>query len=119
LEPAPQPTDGVSYAPKVSVDAARIRWDAPASAVDRHIRSVTPAPGAWTMIDGARVKIGPVRVEPESLQTAGVEVRKTGVYVGTATTAVRLDQVQPQGKRMMSALDWARGARLGAGTAIG
>lgn len=114
----PQPAEGVSYAPKVSVDSARIRWGSPALAIDRHVRSVTPAPGAWTVIDGSRVKIGPVRMMGESLPQARIDVRKSGVYVGTATTAVRLDQVQPQGKRMMSALDWARGARLGADTVV-
>lgn len=118
VQPVSQSTDGVSYAPKVTVEAARIRWATPALAIDRHIRSVTPAPGAWTTIDGNRIKVGPVEPAVESLPEATVEVRKGGVFVGTATTAVRLDEVQPQGKRMMSALDWARGARLSAETVI-
>lgn len=113
----PQPDDGVSYAPKVSVAAARIRWDQPALAVDRHIRSVTPAPGAWTMIGDLRVKIGPVTLAAETpsgetLKPGEILVRKDGCHIGTSTTAVRLGQVQPQGKKVMSAVDWARGARL-------
>lgn len=108
----PQSVDGISYAPKVEVEAGHIRWDQPALAINRRIRAVTPAPGAWTEVDGKRLKIGPVDMVEEALPEGAIEVRKSGVYVGTATTAVRLNQVQPQGKKLMAALDWARGARL-------
>lgn len=118
VQGVPQNGDGASYAPKVTVDSVRIRWNTPAVAIDRNIRAATPAPGAWTVIGGTRVKVGPVQMTEETLPSASVEVRKTGVYIGTATTAVRLDQIQPQGKRMMSALDWARGARLDAATVV-
>ncbi len=112
LQAVPQPREGVSHAPKVSVESARIRWDQPALAVHRHVRSMTPTPGAWTMIGDLRVKIGPVTLAQESLPPGRIEIRKDGFYVGTSTTAVRLDQVQPQGKKQMAAVDWARGARL-------
>ena len=62
LTAVPQPAEGVSVAPKVTVDDARIRWDLPAHVVDRRIRAVTPNPGAWTMIGDLRVKVGPVTV---------------------------------------------------------
>lgn len=55
LTAAPQPADGHSYAPKITVEAARVRWSDPALAVDRRIRAVTPNPGAWTMIGEQRV----------------------------------------------------------------
>ncbi|WP_067889933.1 methionyl-tRNA formyltransferase [Nocardia vaccinii] len=119
LQAVPQAAEGVSYAPKVDVQAAHVRWDQPALAVNRRIRSVTPAPGAWTEIGGKRIKLGPVELVEEELPPRVIEVRKSGVFVGTATTAVRLDQIQPPGKRMMSALDWARGARLEPGAVIG
>ncbi|MGW0043996.1 methionyl-tRNA formyltransferase [Rhodococcus sp. NPDC003348] len=117
LTAVPQPVDGVSHAPKVTVESARIRWDAPAQAVDRLVRSVTPAPGAWTQVGELRLKVGPVTpvpdgTLPEPLEAGQFLVRKDGCYVGTATTAVRLSQVQPQGKKLMAAADWARGARL-------
>ncbi|MGW4843416.1 methionyl-tRNA formyltransferase [Nocardia brasiliensis] len=112
LHSVPQPAEGISHAAKVTAEAAHIRWDLPALAIGRRIRAVTPAPGAWTEIGGARLKLGPVELVEEQLPPRTIEVRKAGVFVGTATTAVRLDQVQPQGKRMMAALDWARGARL-------
>jgi len=119
LQAVPQAGEGASYAPKVDAEAGHVRWDQPALAVSRRIRAVTPAPGAWTEIDGKRLKLGPVELVEEALPPRVVEVRKSGVFVGTATTAVRLDQVQPPGKRMMAALDWARGARLEPGTVLG
>ncbi|MGW8654850.1 methionyl-tRNA formyltransferase, partial [Nocardia salmonicida] len=115
LQAIPQSHDGVSYAPKVTVEAGRIGFDEPALAIHRHIRAVTPAPGAWTEVNGLRLKLGPVEMVEETLPEREIEVRKSGVFVGTSTTAVRLGQVQPPGKKMMNALDWARGARLAPG----
>ena len=60
LVPVGQPADGVSYAPRLDVDDARVRWDDPAFAVDRRVRACTPAPGAWTTLAGERLKLGPV-----------------------------------------------------------
>lgn len=108
----PQPEDGISYASKVSVDAARIDWTRSAAFVDRHIRSVTPAPGAWTTIGELRVKIAPTTPSEDTLAPGEISVRKSGVHIGTGTTAVVLGDVQPQGRKLMKALDWARGARL-------
>ncbi|MGW0181489.1 methionyl-tRNA formyltransferase [Nocardia sp. NPDC003345] len=116
LRAIPQSVDGVSYAPKITVDAARVRWDQPALAVGRAVRAVTPFPGAWTTVAGTRLKLGPVELVEEALPEGQLEVRKSDVLVGTATTAVRLGQVQPQGKRAMAAGDWARGARPAPGT---
>lgn len=118
LHAVPQTHDGVSYAPKLAPEAGRVRWDQPALNIGRRIRAVTPQPGAWTLIDGVRIKLGPVELVEDELPERALEVRKAGVYIGTATTAVRLGQVQPPGKRMMPALDWARGARLGADTVV-
>jgi len=115
LTPVPQSPDGVSLAPKITVEQARIRWELPAHAVDRRIRAVTPAPGAWTMVGDVRVKIGPVTVDAgaQGLAPGEFAVDRTGVRVGTATQPVLLGQVQPPGKKPMAALDWTRGARLG------
>jgi len=118
LHAVPQPAEGLSYAPKVTPEDARVRWDQPALAIDRRIRSVTPAPGAWTLVGGQRIKLGPVEMVQEQLPVRVIEVRKSGVFVGTATTAVRLGAVQPPGKKMMPALDWARGARLEPGSVV-
>ncbi|WP_067545273.1 methionyl-tRNA formyltransferase [Nocardia crassostreae] len=118
LQAVPQSLDGISYAPKVEAEAGHIRWDQPALAISRRIRAVTPAPGAWTEVDGKRLKLAPVELIEENLPERTIEIRKSGVYIGTATTAIRLTEVQPQGKRLMPALDWARGARLQPGTVV-
>lgn len=113
LVAVPQVAEGVSTAPKITVEQARIRWDLPAQAIDRHVRAMTPEPGAWTTIGQTRVKVGPVGVETgEELAPGAIAVRKRDVLVGTGTTAVALNEVQPQGKKLMNAGDWARGARL-------
>ena len=115
LTPRPQPTDGVSIAPKITVEEARVRWDLPAPVVERRIRAVTPNPGAWTLIGDLRVKLGPVQVAedaPKSLPPGAIHVDRKSVWIGTGSDPVRLGQIQPPGKKPMNAVDWARGARL-------
>lgn len=109
LEAREQPADGVSFAPKVQVDDARIDWGDPATAIDRQVRACTPFPGAWTTYDGERVKVGPVRPVEGDLAPGRLEVTKSVVLVGTADGAVRLGEIKPHGRRQMAAADWARG----------
>lgn len=115
LTPVPQSSEGVSHAPKITVEQARIRWGLPAHVVERQIRSVTPDPGAWTMIGDLRVKVGPVVVEESArpFPPGELSVERSGVLVGTGSAPVRLGRVQAPGKKPMPAGDWARGARLG------
>jgi methionyl-tRNA formyltransferase len=123
IEARPQPRSGISHAPKLERSDARVNWKQPALAVDRLIRACTPAPGAWTTLGGGVLKLGPVR-RPAGHDDTGspdagwpdlgpgeVLVRGSGVFAGTGTTAVRLGDVQPEGRRMMAAADWARGLR--------
>ncbi|SCL46790.1 methionyl-tRNA formyltransferase [Micromonospora citrea] len=113
----PQPADGVSLAPKLTVEDARVRWSDPAFAVDRRIRACTPAPGPWTTFRGERVKLGPVApvADGPELKPGELLVEKSRVLAGTATVPVRLGEVRAAGKRAMAATDWARGARVAAG----
>ncbi|MFC4017964.1 methionyl-tRNA formyltransferase [Micromonospora sp. GCM10011542] len=113
----PQPADGVSLAPKLTVEDARVRWSDPAFAVDRRIRACTPAPGAWTTFRGERVKLGPIvpAADGPDLKAGELLVEKNRVLVGTATVPVRLGEVRAAGKRAMPATDWARGVRVSAG----
>ncbi|MEV0808455.1 methionyl-tRNA formyltransferase [Micromonospora sp. NPDC050200] len=113
----PQPADGVSLAPKLTVEDARVRWTDPAFAVDRRIRACTPAPGPWTTFRGDRVKLCPVTPVgngPE-LKPGELLVEKSRVLAGTATVPVQLGEVRAAGKKAMPATDWARGVRVGAG----
>jgi len=118
---ARQPADGVSLAPKITVEDAEVDWSQPAIRVDRQVRACTPAPGAWTTVGGERLKLGPVTLLADDLTLACGElgVDKNRVRVGTATHAVVLGEVQAQGKKPMAAADWARGTRPEPGTKLG
>ncbi|EME61989.1 methionyl-tRNA formyltransferase [Amycolatopsis decaplanina] len=116
LRAVAQTGDGVSYAPKVTVEDARVSFADPAAAVDRQIRAVTPEPGAWAEFRGERLKLGPVTVVDEPGPPPGeLVVERKRVLVGTASKPVRLGEVQAQGKKRMAATDWARGTRIGQG----
>ncbi|NIH88547.1 methionyl-tRNA formyltransferase [Amycolatopsis granulosa] len=113
VQAVPQPADGVTYAPKVAVEDARVPFTEPAAAVDRRIRAVTPDPGAWTGFRGERLKLGPVTVvDGPALEPGELRVERKHVLAGTATKPVRLGEVQAQGKKRMAATDWARGTRI-------
>jgi methionyl-tRNA formyltransferase len=114
LTAVPQPSDGITIAPKITVEEARVRWDLPAHVVERRIRAVTPNPGAWTMIGDLRVKVGPVSVEQaaDTLPPGAIRVERKGVHIGTGSQPVALGVIQAPGKKPMNAVDWARGARL-------
>jgi methionyl-tRNA formyltransferase len=110
----PQPADGITLAPKLTVEDARVRWGDPAFGVDRRIRACTPAPGAWTTLRGDRLKLGPVRpvANAAPLRPGELLVERTRVLAGTATTPVLLGEVRAAGKKPMPAGDWARGLRI-------
>jgi methionyl-tRNA formyltransferase len=117
LRPVPQPPDGVSLAPKITPERARIDWQQPAMAIDRLIRAATPRPGAWTDLAGARLKLGPLAsataaADPGPPPGPGeLRLSRSRVLVGTGSDPVELGDVQPHGKRPMRAADWARGLR--------
>ena len=109
---APQPQAGdVSLAPKLTLEDGHLNWSHPALAISRQARGVTPEPGAWTVLDGQRVKLAPVRLRPEvaGLAPGAVALQGKNVLVGTGSHAVELTRIQPAGKKMMAAADWARG----------
>lgn len=122
--PVAQPADGISYAPKIEVADARIDLHAPAVRIDRQIRACTPNPGAWTTFRGERLGVGPLETDtvgvtpPEDLVPGEIRAGRRDVWVGTATTAVRLGRVRPAGKKEMDAADWARGVRLDPGDVL-
>ncbi|USQ78327.1 methionyl-tRNA formyltransferase [Ornithinimicrobium faecis] len=134
LRPVEQPGEGVSHAPKITVDDARIDWTRPAYAVGRQIRGCTPAPGAWTTFRGDRFKVAPLASvntdghdhasvdnsgDSGSLRPGELRVQRRAVLVGTGTGAVELGTVQAHGKKAMAATDWARGVRIETGEVLG
>jgi methionyl-tRNA formyltransferase len=119
IEARPQQAEGVTLAPKIGVEDARVDWTEPAVAVDRRIRACTPGPGAWSTFGGERIKLGPVTLTDTRLPPGDLEVGKNHVLVGTGTEAVRLGEVKAHGRKLMAAADWARGARLETGAKFG
>ncbi|MFI0258299.1 methionyl-tRNA formyltransferase [Streptomyces sp. NPDC017056] len=121
LQPVPQPAEGVTLAPKIEVEDAKVDWAAPALRVDRVVRGCAPAPGAWTLFRGERLKlmtVGLVR-DRTDLAPGELAVTKKAVYAGTGSHAVELLWVQPQGKKPMRGADWARGVRIADGERLG
>ncbi|MEU4068442.1 methionyl-tRNA formyltransferase [Streptomyces wedmorensis] len=121
LHAVPQPVEGITLAPKIQVEDAHVDFAAPAMRVDRVVRGCTPAPGAWTVFRGERLKLIQVAPLPDRTELAPGElsVGKNNVYAGTGSHAVELLWVQPQGKKPMKAADWARGVRIAAGERLG
>jgi methionyl-tRNA formyltransferase len=114
----PRPQEGEpTYAPKLTIEDGRIDWSQPAVAIHRRARGVTPEPGAWTVLDGQRFKLEPPRLRPDVGDLPMGELAWDGkvLLVGTATHPVELMRVQPAGKKMMAAADWARGSWTGEG----
>lgn len=126
VQARPQPSQGVSLAPKLTVEDAHLDWSQPALALDRRVRACTPAPGAWTTrrsgTEVSKIKLGPVSqqgldpathpdaVIPQGLAPGQLSVDKRAIWVGTGTQPVRLSWLQPPGRAPMPATDWARGA---------
>ncbi|MFF3290219.1 methionyl-tRNA formyltransferase [Streptomyces sp. NPDC003023] len=121
LHAVPQPAEGITLAPKITVEDAHVDWSAPALRVDRVVRGCTPAPGAWTAFRGERLKLVQVGLLPDrkDLEAGELDTGKNYVHVGTGSHAVELLWVQPQGKKPMRAADWARGVRIAPGERVG
>ncbi|MCX5224991.1 methionyl-tRNA formyltransferase [Streptomyces sp. NBC_00233] len=121
LTAVPQPAEGITLAPKIQVEDAHVDFAAPALRVDRVVRGCTPAPGAWTVFRGERLKLIQVTPLPDRTDLAPGQLAagKNNVYAGTGSYAVELLWVQPQGKKPMKAADWARGVRIAPGEVLG
>lgn len=116
LRAVPQPLDGVSRAPLITVADARIDWQAPAAVIERRVRAFTPAPGAWTNIDGQRLRIDSVHLAapalaPPPLRIGELAGIKGEVFVGTGSSPLILGAVTPAGKTTMPAASWWNGLR--------
>jgi methionyl-tRNA formyltransferase len=111
---SPEPQVGeATYAEKLTVDEFRIDPRRPAVELDRLVRAGNPRPGAWMQIGGRRVKVWRAQPgaagsdpEPGAVSPAGELVTGAGVLV--------LEEVQPEGKRVMPAAAWRAGVRADA-----
>jgi methionyl-tRNA formyltransferase len=112
----PQAGD-VTLAPKLSLEDGRIDWSAAAITVSSLVRGVTPEPGAFTTVDGARLKVLDAAIARDERRLAPGELSLEGrrLLAGTASDPVELLTVQPAGKKPMAAADWWRGRAADAG----
>lgn len=111
LPVTPQPSDGACYAPKFAPGEARLDWRESAETLDAWVRSMTPEPGAYTMLDDQRVKILTVSVDPNPMNDAPGTARLVGNRwrVATGRGALWVEQIHPAGRRPMSPGDFVRG----------
>jgi methionyl-tRNA formyltransferase len=112
LKATHQDESAATYAPKLSREMARLDWKLPAIEVARWIRGLDAVPGAWSSCeDGSTVKLFNPRIEiregvPGEVIDVEVEV---GCLIACGEHAVRVREVQPSGKRRMTATEWIRG----------
>ncbi len=112
----PQAGD-VTVAPKLVLEDGRIDWSTSAISVANLVRGVTPEPGAFTTLDGTRVKVldSAIARDAPRLEAGVFELDGRRLLAGTATDPLELLTVQPAGKKPMSASDWWRGRPADAG----
>ena len=111
-----QDDDLATYAPKIDRDIARIRWTDDAAVVARHIRAHDPAPGAWTTLEGRKVKLfGGREVEGGDKPGTVMAIEPAGMIVACGTGAVRVQQVHPEGGKRLDAAAWHRGRGVSRG----
>ncbi len=114
--PVAQPTSGITLAPKIDRQRARIDWSADADTVSRHVRAMDPAPGAWTTAGSETIKCFGAVALPGSPDGVPGEVNhaiRDALVVHTGRGTVQIADVQPAGRRRMSAGDWLRGIEPG------
>lgn len=114
--PIVQDDAAATVAPKVTREIARIRWDEPAAAVSGRIRAMDPRPGAWTTLGGHEIKCFAPRVLSDAVDHPG-SVLDTDhhLVVACGNGTLEIAEVQPAGKRRMTALDWIRGSGVAPG----
>ena len=114
----PQPATGATYAGKFDRTHAAIEWSAPAATVDRKVRAFDPAPGAYTLKDGAAWKLWRALPEPASGSASPgtvVAAAPDGIRVACGEGQLVVQELQPPGGRRVSAAAVVAGRRVQAG----
>jgi methionyl-tRNA formyltransferase len=116
FEATPQPEDGVTYAHKIDKAEARVDWSRPAVEVQRHIQGLSPWPGAWTEVEGQRLKLLEARTVDGSGETGTVIDDRLAIACGDG--AVRILRAQRAGKGVQDAEKLLRGFAMPSGTTL-
>lgn len=121
LTAVPQPEDGVTYASKLTPEDAHIDWSRPAEVIRNRIRAFNPRPGTWSTLNTKRLKIWRAELTDQvSFGAPGTLVEADGgLQAATGSTALRLEEVQPEGKARMSTAEFLNGYRPEPGSRLG
>ena len=111
-----QSTVGITYARKIHKSEAKIDWSLPAQTIDRKIRALSPFPGAWTEINGERVKLLASKVIDEENEPG--MVLATGFSIACGQKAVEIIEAQRPGKSAQKSDVFLRGFRLQQGSKL-
>lgn len=114
--------DEKTISPNISKADEVLDFNQPARAVFNHIRGLSPFPGAYTTLDGQRLKIYAASLTEETTdQSPGVITGSddSGVYVAAADGVVLLTELQPSGKKRMSAGQFQNSRQNLTGTQLG
>jgi methionyl-tRNA formyltransferase len=119
LPHVPQDHARATLAPILSREDGKLDFTQPAAVLDARRRGFTPWPGAWTTVAGAVLKIHAAAPLAVGGSAQPGELLAGGLVACAPGTALRLDEVQPEGKKRMSASVWLQGARLKPGDRLG
>ena len=123
VAPAPQPAEGVSYAPKIKKQDGRLAWSEACRVIWNRVRGLAPWPGAFTFLPGGSrpnlLKIWAAQTA-EAAGSPGeiLSADKTGIVVGCGTESLRILTVQLEGGRRLSAAEFLAGHPLSAGSVL-
>lgn len=115
LIPRPQPADGISYAPLIKKEDGYTDFTEPASRIVRKLRAFTPWPGVYTKFRGKILKIHSADFSSLSVSSEPgtiLEITKEGILIATSEGALRIKELQLEGRKKISAYEFALGQRL-------
>lgn len=115
LAPRAQSEDGVSIAPRLSREDGRIDWGLPAQHIHNLVRGTSPWPGAWTVLEGERVKVhraSMTEIEPGPIAPGEIGLRRTDrLLVGTGDRLLEIHEIQREGRPRIDGGDFVHGLR--------
>ena len=124
IPPRPQPTEGISHAPKIKKQDGEINWTQPAPTIENRIRALVPWPGAFTHLPGQPhpqlLKIWEAKPADHSGQPGRVlQADKNGIIIGCGSGALIISLLQREGGRRLTAAEFLAGHPLKVGEQLG
>lgn len=119
IRPHVQSSEGATRAMKISKGDAQIDWNQSAEVISQKVRAFTSNPGAWTNFRESTLKVFTPTIADFPLPPGELLLKGKKLYIGTATFAIEIGEVQPSGKALMPASSWVNGVRLDSGERLG